>query len=108
MSRSADRQLKILRYLGRGRIMTIKEIAEKADASISTVKRDLTDLSCSYPIDSFEGHNGGYKMDKCCMAGNPFLTKSEIEYIRQAVTDMPDDDQKTTILEKLPESKTED
>ena len=109
MSRMADRQLAILRILSSGKIITVSEIARRTESSVSTIKRDLADLSVNYPIQSYAGHGGGYIMEKSSNIGNQYFTIAELKYIRTTMYKIADDSEtRYAIIQKLSVLKPHD
>ena len=63
MTSTYERRIQILYFLSEQRKTTISELMERFDVSRSTIKRDIEILSCSKPIYTSKGRDGGVYVD---------------------------------------------
>ena len=77
----------ILHVLNDGKIHTCREIAEKVEVSLRTVKRHIQSLSYRYPIETFVGgdRRGGVYLDKSAIHQGKILTRDELQIISKAL-----------------------
>ncbi len=54
-----DRRKAILAYLNDRRYDTVRNLAETFQVSERTIRKDIEELSCSYPIQTVRGRYGG-------------------------------------------------
>ena len=62
--KAIERRQAILEYLCDVRKTTLINIQQEFSISRSTAKRDVFELSLSYPINAQQGNNGGYPLPK--------------------------------------------
>lgn len=84
-----ERRMEILNELLEQRVTTLSKLQMRFDISRSTAKRDIQELSCSYPIITTQGGGGGIRMADGYRLGMKYMTSTQ-----------------TALLEKLSEALT--
>ena len=59
----SERRSAIIAVLCQRRFESLTNLASEFDVTTRTIKRDVLDLSRTYPITTIRGHNGGIKME---------------------------------------------
>ena len=59
---TTERRQLVLEYLLDQRHTTLDALCKEFEVSMSTMRRDILILSCSYPITTFQGGGGGIKI----------------------------------------------
>ena len=98
----ANRQLAVMRIISK-KFVPIPKIAEEVEASEKTIDRDLLDLSGDYDIETKKGRYGGVRMNPAAVVGQQYLTKTELAYIADAVSEKEDGDSeiRASVLKKI-------
>ena len=78
-----ERRQKVLEVLCLRRHETISNLAHKFNASQGTIRRDITMLSCSYPIETVQGSHGGVKVADWFHLDRRTLNLDEITFLRK-------------------------
>ena len=93
-----ERRQAILEALCIRRRDKIENLAFEFDVSEKTIRRDLLELSLSYPVYTVTGryHSGVYIADDYYL-GKQYLSSEELQTII-SLMDKADDDQKTVLL----------
>ncbi|WP_433544683.1 helix-turn-helix transcriptional regulator [Streptomyces sp. CA-294286] len=64
MAHTSHRALRLLSLLGSGRQWSLRELADRLEASARTVRRDIETLrALDYPITTVRGPDGGYRLE---------------------------------------------
>ncbi len=58
----SERRMKLLETLNLRRYDTYDNLANEFNVSPMTIRRDISNLMCSYPVETVRGHHGGVKM----------------------------------------------
>ena len=75
--KATERRQALLEYLCEVRRTTITNIQEEFNVSRSTVKRDVFELSLSYPVNAQQGNNGGVYLSDDYYLGKSYLSKEQ-------------------------------
>ena len=78
-----ERRQKILEILCLRRHETISNLAHEFNASQGTIRRDITALTCSYPIETVQGSHGGVKVADWFHLDRRALNSDEITFLRR-------------------------
>ena len=81
-----ERRQKILEVLCLRRHETISNLAHEFNASQGTISRDITVLTCSYPIETVQGSHGGVKVADWFHLDRRALNSDENTLIGEFVT----------------------
>ena len=84
---TTERRQLVLEYLLDQRHTTLDALCKEFEVSMSTMRRDILILSCSYPITTFQGGGGGIKIAEGYRLGMKYMTNEQ-----------------TALLEKLSET----
>ena len=77
------RRQKILEALCLRRHETIDNLAHEFNVSCGTIRRDITILTCSYPIETVQGSHGGIKVADWFHLDRRSLNSDEITFLRR-------------------------
>ena len=91
--KAIERRQAILEYLCDVRKTTLINIQQEFSISRSTAKRDVFELSLSYPINAQQGNNGGVSVAEDYYLGKSYLSKDQQSLLERLV-DQVDLDQK--------------
>lgn len=72
-----DRRMQMLEVLCERRHDTMENLANEFNVSFMTIRRDITALSCSYPIYTTQGTGGGVHIVDGYRLGKKYLTETE-------------------------------
>ncbi len=87
MTSTTERRQLVLDYLLDHRYTTLNALCMEFQVSMSTMRRDVMILSCSYPITTMQGGGGGVKIADGYRLGMKYMTSKQ-----------------TSLLEKLSET----
>ena len=79
--KATERRQALLEYLCEVRRTTITNIQEEFNVSRSTAKRDVFELSLSYPVNAQQGNNGGVYLSDDYYLGKSYLSKEQQELL---------------------------
>lgn len=85
-----ERKKTMIEMLCEKRMMRIQVLADIFGVSIRTIKRDVQELSLTYPIYTQTGTYGGVYVDDGYYLGKQYLSEEQIsalEYAKQALPD---------------------
>ena len=91
-----ERRQKILEVLCLRRQETTGNLAREFNVSTGTIHRDITILTCSYPIETVKGSHGGIRVAEWFHLDRRTLNSDEMAFLRSLGTRLDGDD-----LEKL-------
>lgn len=83
MENTTERRQQILEFLSIQRHTTLSELMTRFDISLSTARRDIMILSCSYPIAAVRGNGGGIYIAGNFRLGNLYLTKEQYDLLER-------------------------
>ena len=83
MESTTERRMKILEFLSTQRRTTLSELMMRFDISQSTARRDITILSCSYPIKTSRGGGGGIYIIGNFRFGNLYFTEEQYSLLER-------------------------
>ncbi len=78
-----ERRQKILEALCFRRNDTAGNLAHEFNVSRETICRDITILSCPYPIETVQGGHGGIRVAEWFHLGRRMLNSDEITFLRK-------------------------
>ena len=106
-----ERRQAILEALCERRRETVENLAYEFDVSTRTIKRDILELSLSYPVYTVSGryHSGVYIADDYYL-GKQYLTEEQLELLLSLKSQVGDDQRKILdgIVKKFGKVKKED
>lgn len=74
---TTERRQLVLEYLLDQRHTTLDALCKEFEVSMSTMRRDILILSCSYPITTFQGGGGGIKIAEGYRLGMKYMTSKQ-------------------------------
>ena len=74
---TTERRQLVLEYLLDQRHTTLDALCKEFEVSMSTMRRDILILSCSYPITTFKGGGGGIKIAEGYRLGMKYMTSKQ-------------------------------
>ena len=78
-----ERRQKILEILCLRRHETTENLAHEFNVSRGTIRRDITVLTCSYPIETVQGGHGGVRVADWFHLDRRTLNSDEITFLRK-------------------------
>ena len=78
-----ERRQKILEILCLRRHETTNNLAQEFNVSRETIRRDITVLTCSYPVETVQGSHGGVKVADWFHLDRRALNSDEITFLRK-------------------------
>ena len=78
-----ERRQKILEILCLRRHKTTDNLAHEFNVSRGTIRRDITALTCSYPIETVHGGHGGVRVADWFHLDRRALNSDEITFLRK-------------------------
>ena len=78
-----ERRQKILEVLCLRRQETTDNLAHEFHVSRETIRRDITILTCSYPIETVQGGHGGVRVADWFHLDRRALNSDEISFLRR-------------------------
>ena len=78
-----ERRQKILEILCLRRCETTDNLAHEFNVSRETIRRDITILTCSYPVETVRGGHGGVKVADWFHLDRRTLNADEITFLRR-------------------------
>lgn len=91
---AAERQSAIFQILCRERHDTLEHLASIFEVSKITIQRDITALSCTYPIKTVRGrHGGGIYLEDWYHPGRKTLSNHQTELLRRLLPTLSGVDQ---------------
>lgn len=90
-----ERRQMILEYLSDYRQATYRELAERFGVSKNTIVTDIEELTCSAPIFTVAGKNGGIRVADGWYIGRRYLHDDQEALLRKLLPGLQLEDQKT-------------
>ena len=87
-----ERRQKILEILCLRRHETIGNLAHEFKVSQETIRRDITILTCSYPVETVRGGHGGVRVADWFHLDRRALNSDEITFLRKLERQLNDAD----------------
>ena len=78
-----ERRQKILEILCLRRHETTENLAHEFNVSRGTIRRDITVLTCSYPVETVQGSHGGVRVADWFHLDRRALNSDEITFLRK-------------------------
>ena len=78
-----ERRMEILEFLVVHRVTTLSELQIRFNISRSTAKRDIQELTRSYPIESCQGGGGGIFLAEWYRFGKKYLTEAQENLLKK-------------------------
>ena len=78
-----ERRQKILEVLCLRRQETTDNLAHEFNVSRGTIRRDITVLTCSYPVETVQGSHGGVRVADWFHLDRRALNPDEITFLRK-------------------------
>ena len=78
-----ERRQKILEILCLRRHETTDNLAQEFNVSRETIRRDITVLTCSYPVETVQGSHGGVRVADWFHLDRRALNSDEITFLRK-------------------------
>ena len=95
MQSATERRQEILYYISDRRYVKIQDIVNEFGISVSTAKRDIQILQCSYPIYTEVSRAGGVRAMDGWYASKRYMTDKQEYLLRQLLAGLQPDDKKT-------------
>lgn len=92
MKGTIDRRQSILEFLLEVRKTTRSELSDRFDVSKRTIERDIIILSCTYPIVTIQGNNGGIKIADGYYIGIRYLTTPQATLLERLSVSLTGED----------------
>lgn len=93
---AAERQSAIFQILCRERHETLEHLASTFEVSRITIQRDITALSCTYPIKTVRGrHSGGVYLEDWYQPNRKILSSQQLTLLRKLLPTLSEPDQLT-------------
>ena len=86
-----ERRQKILEILCLRRYETCRVLAYEFHVSRETIQRDITILTCDYPIETISGYGGGVKVADWFHLDRRTLNCNQITFLRQLAAQLDED-----------------
>ena len=83
MKSTTERRQQVLEYLIQYRHTTLNDLCMEFNVSLSTIRRDVLILSCSYPITTVQGGGGGVKIADGYRLGMKYLSHSQVALLKK-------------------------
>lgn len=97
MKCTSDRRMSILKYLSKHKRTTSEVLAIEFDVSTRTIWRDITVLTCSYPIFTTIGRNGGIYLEDEFRIGNSYLSERQEQVIKDIISTIDNENEKAIL-----------
>lgn len=78
-----ERRQKLLEVLCQRRHDTYANLAHEFGVSVGTIRRDVTHLMCSYPVETVCGGHGGVRVAEWYHLDRRSLTAGELELLKR-------------------------
>ena len=83
MTSTTERRQLVLDYLLDHRYTTLNALCMEFQVSMSTMRRDVLILSCSYPITTIQGGGGGIKIADGYRLGMKYMTSKQTDLLEK-------------------------
>ena len=83
MTSTTERRQLVLEYLLNHRCTTLNALCMEFQVSMSTLRRDILILSCSYPITTMQGGGGGIKIADGYRLGMKYFTAEQTDLLKK-------------------------
>ena len=97
MKSTSDRRISILNYLSKHKRTTSELLAIEFDVSTRTIWRDITVLTCNYPIFTTIGRNGGIYLDDDFRIGKSYLSENQVKVIKDIISTIDNENEKAIL-----------
>ncbi len=94
MRSALDRRQAILEVLSDRRFETIDNLASEFNVDRRSIRRDIEILSCSAPIFTVKGRNGGVRVMDGYYYGNRYLNSIQEDLLKRVSENLDDTDKK--------------
>ena len=94
MQSALDRRQGILEFVSDRRRLTYQDICNKFGISYNTARRDIEVLSCSYPILTIQGRNGGVRAMDGWYVSRRYLHDDQEELLRSFLPGLQPEERK--------------
>lgn len=78
-----ERRQKLLEVLCLRRHDTCANLAHEFGVSVETIRRDIRELTCSYPVETVSGGHGGVRVAEWFHLDRRSLTADELELLKR-------------------------
>ena len=92
MVNTTERRQLVLEYIIRHRNTNLSALCMEFNVSLSTIRRDVLILSCSYPITTMQGGGGGIKIADGYRLGMKYLSESQSALLNKLSETLTGDD----------------
>ena len=89
---TTERRQLVLEYLIDHRYTTLNALCIEFDVSMSTMRRDVLILSCSYPITTIQGGGGGIRIADGYRLGMKYMTSKQAALLEKLSENLSGDD----------------
>ena len=92
MKNTTERRQLILDYLLECRRTNLKSLCGEFQVSMSTIRRDITVLSCSHPIITMQGGDGGIRIADGYKLGKKYFTEKQTALLEKLSQNLEGED----------------
>lgn len=92
MQSTAERRMSLLETLCRRRHDSLENLAYEFRVSVRTIRYDIQVLSCSYPIYTATGKDGGVFIEKWFKYGMVYMTTEQVGLLKRLQKDLSEQD----------------
>jgi len=92
MQSTAERRMSLLETLCRRRHDSLENLAHEFRVSVRTIRYDIQVLSCSYPIYTATGKDGGVFIEKWFKYGMVYMTTEQVGLLKRLQKDLSEQD----------------
>jgi len=85
MQSAVERRQEIIEYLCECRTTNVIKLCRKFDVSRSTILRDLSYLTCSYPIFTQQGNGGSVYIQEGYFLHKEYLSTEQQDYLEKLI-----------------------
>ena len=89
---TTERRQLVLEYLLDQRHTTLDALCKEFEVSMSTMRRDILILSCSYPITTIQGGGGGIRIADGYRLGMKYMTSKQAALLEKLSENLSGDD----------------
>ena len=93
MQSTTERRQQILEFISDNRAVSLQSIMDEFSISRATAKRDVQILSCSYPIYTQQGGDGGVRARDGWYLSHRYLRDDQEALLRSLLTELDPDNQ---------------
>lgn len=93
MRETAERRQLVLEFIIENKKTNLDILSEQFGVSMSTIRRDILILSCSYPIEAVRGGGGGIFIAEGYRLGMKYMTEEQITLLKKLSGTLSEEDE---------------